>query len=89
MKTILRKKTHQTENFIYFNEYNFFGFIGRKKGFINKWWDGLIPFAKNKAAWHFLGFRFTKTPKYVSTHRNEVNGWYTTDSDLINKLRNL
>lgn len=89
MKTLFRVKTWQNERHIGFNAYTFWGFIGHKKGFANKWFTSLIPFSSGKAAWHFLGFRFTKDYGYVSLERNEINGWHTTDYALVDKLRNL
>lgn len=89
MKTILRKKIAESEEHIAYNEYNFFGFVAHKKGFLNPWFTSLIPFANGRAAWHFFGFRFTKSQCYVHKYRNEINGWYTTDNFLIKKLRSL
>ena len=89
MKTLFRVKTWENNHTIGFNAYNFWGFIGFKKGFSDKLLSSIIPFSKGKAAWHFLGFRFTKDFGYVSKERNEINGWYTTEYDLVKKLRNL
>jgi hypothetical protein len=87
--TILRLKTWEDNYRIGFNEYTFWGFIGHKKGFTDKWFSTIVPFSNEKAAWHFLGFRFTKTPSFVHKQYNEINGWYTNDKSLVNKLRNL
>jgi hypothetical protein len=91
MKPILifRKKTSETEHIICYNEYHFWGFIAHKKAFTHRWFNGIIPFADNLAAWHFFGFRFTKTHGYVSKHRDEISGWHTYDKVLIKKLRSL
>jgi hypothetical protein len=89
MKTILRKKTSENKQFIYFNEYNYWGFIGFKNGFKNRWFTSFIPFSDGLSAWHFLGFRFTKSPMSVSKVRSEINGWYTSDRILVEKLRTL
>lgn len=44
-----------------YQEVTFHGFIGYRRGFRNKWFTTLVPFAHGFRAWHFLGFRFTKT----------------------------
>lgn len=61
---------------------NFWGFIGFRRGFINKWWDGLIPFKGGKGAWHFLGFRFTKGDIYPWS-----SGLTAYEVKLINKCK--
>jgi hypothetical protein len=86
---ILRHKTWQNSYSIGFYEIHFWGFIGHKKGFQKRFFTSLIPFNDKKAAWHFFGFRFTKTECNVSKERNEINGWYNQDTQLIKKLRAL
>ena len=86
-RTICRLKTWENQYTIGFNEYQFWGFIGHKKGFTNRLLSTIIPFSSNKGAWHILGFRFTKSPIYVSKINQEINGWYTTDKKLVEKLR--
>ena len=45
-----------------YKEYVFHGFIGFRRGFVNKWFTSLVPFAPPVlGAWHFLGFRFTQS----------------------------
>ena len=87
MKTLFRFKTWENPYNIGFNQIDFYGFIAHKKGFTQPWFSSLMPFANNKIAWHFFGFRFTKTPMHVSKERWEINGWYTENKQLINKLR--
>ena len=85
--TICRVKSWENDYNIGFDEYNFHGFIGHKKGFPKRFFSSFIPFSHGKAAWHFLGFRFTKSNVYVSKTRQEINGWYTDDKALVEKLR--
>lgn len=87
--TIFRKRFFENDYRIYYYEYTFWGFIGHKKGFTNKWFDTLVPFSKGKAAWHFFGFRFTKSDYFVDKKYQEINGWYTSDKALVEKLRKL
>lgn len=87
MKTFLRIKTWENQFTIGYNEYVFVGWIGNKKGFTHRFFNTLIPFAGDKMAWHFLGFRFLKCPMYVSKNRYEINGWYTEDKKLVDRLR--
>jgi hypothetical protein len=91
MKSILifRKKVAESDHHLFYNEYQFWGFIGFKNGFKNSWFTSFIPFTNGHAAWHFLGFRFTKSPMYVSKVNSEINGWYNPDKVLIQKLRKL
>lgn len=89
MITFFRKKTQENEHFIFYHEYNFFGFIGNRNGFTQKWFSSLIPFRDGRVAWHFFGFRLTKHLSYVSKHRPEIGGWYTKDHNLVKKLREL
>lgn len=88
-RTFLRVKTWENEYALGFNEYTFWGFIGNKKGFTNKWFNSLIPFSKGLVAWHILGFRFTKSPSYVDKRYQQIGGWWTNDKALVTKLRNL
>lgn len=85
--TIYRVKTWENDHHIGFNEYHFWGFVGHKKAFTNTLLSSLIPFSGGKAAWHILGFRFTKSFVYVSKDRQEINGWHTKDRKLVEKLR--
>lgn len=87
--TISRVKTWEDESHIGFNEYTFWGFMGHKKGFTNKWFQCFIPFSDGRVAWHFLGFRFTKSPSYVDKRYQQIGGWWTSDKALVEKLRNL
>ena len=86
-KTICRVKSWENDHSIGFDEYQFWGFIGHKKVFTNKFFTSIIPFSNGKAAWHILGFRFTKSMIYVSKDHQEINGWYTKDKELVEKLR--
>lgn len=86
--TICRVKISENNYNVYFNEYTFWGFVGNKKGFTKRFFSSIIPFSSNKGAWHFFGFRFTKQLIYVSKTRQEINGWYTHDKALVEKLRN-
>ena len=88
-RTFLRVKTWENEYALGFNEYIFWGFIGHKTGFKNKWFSNLIPFSNGRLAWHFLGFRFTKSPSYVDKRYQQIGGWWTNDKALVDKLRNL
>lgn len=86
---IKRTRMFDSIDTIHFVEYHFCGFIAHKKGFTNKLLSSFAPFSNNKAAWHILGFRFTKTYGFVSKTRQEINGWYTKDKNLVSKLRQL
>jgi hypothetical protein len=85
--TIFRVKSWENKYHIGFDEYHFLGFIGHKKGFTNRFFSSIIPFSNGKGAWHIFGFRFTKSPIYVSKNQQEINGWYTDDKKLVEKLR--
>jgi hypothetical protein len=56
-KNVIRKTKDGKHSWLVKKEFWFFGFIGHKKGFLNKWFF-ITPDSESKTI-HFFGFRFS------------------------------